>query len=222
MKQSILRLADFGDTAATTVALGGNLTNGTTAGYFTPLDGLWKQIYTDQALGVPLAYRYAITENTNPTYVAQSALATDVALQAMRNMYENIDARAFEGRSLVFQLTRSLWNNWLSFMEDKSLVFQLDRTEQGATKSSYRGIPIIVRNDWDRFIRVYHDTAATWHLPHRALLTDLNNIPIGTSDEGSLANVDSQYDFITKSWYLDFAYRLDMKILLEYALASAY
>ena len=223
--QSILRIADFGDVDASPVgdATGNELlTAGTVKTYFNMLNGLWKQIFTDQALAVPASYRFVIPENAAGDKATQGALAPDRALLAFRSMYENIDPRAFEGSNLVFQITRSLLNNWQSFMEDKSLGFMLQQTEQGSTSWSYRGIPIVVRYDWDRMIRAYHDLGLTFYLPHRAILTDINNIPIGTSDSESFTTLDSFYDRTDKKWYLDVAYKLDVKLLLEYELASAY
>lgn len=219
--QSQLRIADFGDTAAEVVGSGGYLTAGTTKTYFNMLDGMWKQVFTDQA-GAALIHRFTIDENTEATKAAQLALNASTALNVMRDLYNNIDPRAFEGRNLVFQITRTLFNNWQDYMEDKSLVFQLDRTEKGSTKFSYRGIPIVVRNDWDRMITTYHNLGATYYLPHRAVLTDLNNIPIGTSDEESLTTLKSWYSQDDEKHYIKVAYKLDVKILQEYAMAVAY
>jgi len=219
--QSILRIADFGDTAAEVVGSGGNLTAGTDKTYFNMLNGMWQQVETDQA-GSALIHRYTISENGEASKAAQLALATGRALAMFRDMYNEIDPRAFEGSNLVFQVTRSLFNNWQDFMEDKSQVFQLDRTEAGTTKWAYRGIPIVVRFDWDRFIKAYFDKSTTYYLPHRAILADLNNIPIGTSDEESLTNLESFYWLKDKKHYIDVAYKLDQKILQEYPVAVAY
>jgi hypothetical protein len=222
-KEAILRIADFADTAAEVVGSGGYLTAGTTKTYFNMLDGMWKQIFTDQA-GAALIHRFTIDENAEATKVAQLALATDAALKVLRDLYNNIDPRAFDDPTLTFQVTKSLLNNWQDFLEDKSLAFTLNQieTKEGVSKWSYRGIPIQVRNDWDRMIRTYHDLGATYYLPHRAILTGLNNIPIGTSDEESLTSLDSFYDRTDKVHYIDVAFKLDMKILQEYAMACAY
>ncbi len=223
--QNIIRVADFAATTHSPVGDGtGNelLTVGTTKTYFNMLNGLWQQIFTDQALATPLSYRYEITENAGADKATQLALAANTALLAFRDMYNNIDPRAFEGGSLVLQITRSLFNNWQDYLEDKSLAFMLTQAEKGSTTWSYRGIPIIVRNDWDRIIRAYFDNGTTYYLPHRAILTDINNIPIGTSDTESFSAIDSFYDRTDKKWYLDVAYKLDVKLLLEYELASAY
>jgi hypothetical protein len=112
--------------------------------------------------------------------------------------------------------------NWKAFLEDKSLVFQLQTAEQGAAMDTYRGIPIVVRNDWDRNIRTYEDNTVTYNLPHRAVLTATTNIPIGTADEGSFGNFDAFYDKVTLSHYFDTAWYLDAKLLEETQIAVAY
>lgn len=218
---SALRLAEFGDTAADVIANGGVLTAGTDKTYFNVLNGMWKQVFTDQALGTPLTYRYTIAKNTEATYATQNALASDDAYNMFVALYDNIDSRA-AGRNLVFQITRSLWNNWVAYIESKAGAYKIELLQDGTTKETFRGIPIVVRYDWDRIIKAYYDNGTSLNLPHRAILTNLENIPIGTSDEQSLTNFDSFYDQVTKSHYIDFAYKLDCKILEEYAVAVAY
>jgi len=219
--QSIFRISEFGDTNADVIASGGYLTAGTTKTYFNMLDGMWAQIFTDQA-GSALSYRHTITENAGASKSAQLNLAADAALKMFRGMYNNCDSRILDGNP-VYQVTRTLLSNWQDYMEDKSLSFSLQRTEEGkgSTPWSYRGIPIVPRYDWDRTIQTYM-SGTTYYLPHRCVLTDVNNIPIGTSDEGSLKEFDSFYVKKDKVWYLDFAYRLDQKNLQEKLMAVAY
>lgn len=220
--QSILRISSLASTTENVVGAGGHLTAGTTITYFTMLEGLWKQIWTAVAGGT-LTARTTITANLAPTYAGQDSLADDAALTIMREMYEKIDARARGNAGLVYQLTDSLYKNWLTFLENKSLAFTLQQTEQGKVgKATYRGIPIVVRYDWDRLIRTYFDSGAAWYLPHRAILTPISNVPIGTSDENSLQNLDMFYDKVTKSHYADVAYYIDCKLLEEYMIAVAY
>ena len=185
------------------------------------LDGLWAQLIAGVAAGtVP---RYTIPENGGASYVAQDNLAADRALLAMRDLYGKIDTRARIAGGMVFQITDSLYTNWLSYLEDKSLAFTLDRTEQGKiTRMSYRGIPIVVRYDWDRNIRTSFDTGAKWYLPHRILLGPIDNVPIGTSDKNDLDSLDMFYDRTTKKHHIDVAFYLDCKLLENYLAAVAY
>ncbi len=219
--RNIIRIADFSDPAIDTVGNGGVLTNGTDTGYFNQITGMWPQFFADQA-GSAKAYRHTITENGEATYAAQKELSATAARDTLRSMYNNIDPRAMQMQGLAYQLTRSLFNNWVDFLEDKSLGFTLDRAEDGSTQFSYRGIPIVVRDDWDRIIKSYFDNGTTLYLPHRAVLSSLQNLPIGTSDEESMSELRSFYDFKDKKWYMDVAYKLDMKVLEEELCAIAY
>ena len=220
--ESILRITSFGDTGALNVSGGGNITNGTSVLYFTMIEGLWEQIFTGVAAAT--LPRYTISENSGGSYTAQDNLAADRALLAMRSLYNKIDTRARTSEGLVFQMTDSLFKNWLSYLEDKSLAFTLQRTEEGkgTTLYTYRGIPIEVRYDWDRNIRAYFDTGTVWYLPHRMWLTTKNNVPVGTSDESDLSSLDMFYDRTTKSHYTDVAYYIDAKWLENYMGAAAY
>ncbi|MFA7362097.1 MAG: hypothetical protein WC139_13775 [Candidatus Kapaibacterium sp.] len=223
MTNNISRIAWFNDTAADVIANGGVLTAGTDKTYFNTISGLWKQIVTAvNALTIPAAQKVAISENGEASYAAQLLLASDSAINVLRGLYEALPAEAFDKPGLKFQITRSLYMNWKAFLEDKSLVFQLNTAEQGSAMDSYRGIPIVVRNDWDRNIRTYEDNGTTYNLPHRAVLTPITNIPIGTSDEGSFTSFDAFYDKVTMSHYFDTSWYLDVKLLEESQIAVAY
>lgn len=220
-KEAAFRITSFGDKTAALVSGGGHITNSVDVGYFTMINGLWQQVYTGVA--ATTVKRYTITENGQATKAAQLALGDTTALDAFRYMYENIDPRAFENGTLKYQVTRSLLNNWQALLEDKSLANAvLANVENGATKYSYRGIPIEVRLDWDRNITANLDATTTYYLPHRAILTTIENIPIGTSDEGSMEAIESFYDKKDKSWYYDGASYLDCKLLEEHKIAVAY
>ena len=220
-KEAIMRITAFGDTAAEVVGSGGYLTAGVDKTYFNMLSGLWKQIFT--AVSATTVHRYTIDENAQASKAAQLALADTRAHDVMKDLYEQIDPRAFEAGTLKYQLTRSLVNNWWALLEDKSLANAvMNRVEDKPTPLSYRGIPIEVRYDWDRNILANHDLSTTYYLPHRAILTPIENIPIGTSDEESMSDCDSFYDKKDKSWYYDGASMFDVKLLEEHNIAVAY
>ncbi len=149
-------------------------------------------------------------------------MASDRALKVFRNLYENIDTRAFRDGALVFEVTNSIMLNWQSFMEDKSLLISLDRTEDGVTKYQYRGIPIKVRYDWTNNLKSYFDTGTKLYLTNRAILGPISNIPVGTSDEGNLSDFDMFYDRTTKKLHTDVAYYIDSKLIENFMTAVAY
>jgi len=225
--KSILRISSFGDTAATTYALGGQIKDAATLPYFTILNGLWKQIFT--GVGALTIKRVTIAANQTHTQV----MGTDVALTTMRSMYNQIDAAFFSKTDKIFEVTKSFYDNYVDTLEAKSVVFSLDETINGVSPLKYRGVPIVVRYDWDENIAAYLTDDVTVggaspatvklpFLPNRAILTTKSNIPIGTSDTESMSTFDSFYDKKDSMWYLDVAYKLDLKILEEKLIVAAY
>jgi len=59
-------------------------------------------------------------------------------------------------------------------------------------------------------------------LPHRALMTVKENIPLGTADSGSFNDYDVFYDKTDKLTYVDIATTLDCKLLEEHLFQVAY
>ncbi len=230
IKLSVIRHAEFGNTNASPIgdATGDQtLTVGIDKTYFNVIDGMWQQLEADAALAPNnLGYRATIAENALASKALQLALGNTTALDTMRDIYENIAPEAFEGQKLKFQITRSLFNNWMAFLEDKSLVFTLTQAEtKGVTdKYTYRGIPIEVRYDWDRTIRAYYDNGTTYHLPHRILLSDNSNIPVGTRDSESLSSFSSKFidNGVSEKHYIKYAYNIDCKVLEEDKLAYGF
>lgn len=218
--RAIIRIAEFSDKAAAVVGSGGYLTTGTTTGLFTMNNGLWKQIFTDGA-GDQLIYRYEISENAQATKEAQLALAEDAAYKIFVGLVENLPPEAMGMRN-VLQITKTLWDNWVKYIENKAGAYRPELLQDGMTKETFRGFPLLVRSDWDRLIRKYHNLGASYYLPHRAILTDINNIPIGTSDTQSFSTLDTWYEKKDKTLYTDIAWREDCKLLQEEAIAVAY
>lgn len=219
----ISRYVDFGDTEIALIGDGGVLAESDDFGVenFNCLDGKWKQLFAIATADT--TKKVSISENGQASYALQDALATDRALKTFRAMYEKADARMFGQQGLHFEVTRSLFNNWQAFREDKGFNFVVNADEAATSgQNNYRGIPIVVRDDWDRSIRMFFDNGTKYNLPHRALLIANGNQPIGTLDEGSLTEVKSWYNMDDELWKLKFASKLDVKILEDKMVMVAY
>jgi hypothetical protein len=223
MKSMLNRLVWFGDTSAENVTDSGVIKDGVDVKYFTPIDGLFKQIFTD----VPTtASNYvAIAKNSGASYALQE-LAADTALGIFRAMYNKMDARFFQaledGAQPILEVTRELFQNYQDQLEDKSLVFTLAEAKEGVNGLTYRGIPIKVRYDWDNNIKSYQDNGTKLNLPHRAILTVKENIPVGTLSTNDFNNLESWYEQKDKANYIDFDLKIDAKHLLDYMTVAAY
>jgi len=220
MLEAIWRIAWFADTTADNVSGGGVITDGIDVEFFDMIDGLFKQIFTAVAGGS--IKKISIPENAGTTYVAQDNLPIDRAYEVFKAVYNGADSRLRGVKGAKILATDSMIANWIDFMEDKSLTFQTERAEKGTSKLTFRGIPIVKMDIWDRMIRAYEDDGSAWHLPHRVVFTIPQNIPIGTMDEESMQEVDSFYEKKDKTNILDAVWTEDAKLIQEYLTIVAY
>jgi hypothetical protein len=225
MTAMLNRLVWFSDKAAGNVtADGGVIKDGVDVKYFNIFDGLFKQIFAEIPEGA--ANHVSIAANDELNYADQQVLPADAGLKTLRKMYNAMDARFFDawqkGAQPQFLITRQLFQNYQDHLEDKSLAFTLAEVKDGVTVMSYRGIPIKVRHDWDANIRSYQDNGTKFNLPHRAVLTVKENIPVGTVSKEDLEKIESWYEKKDKANYIDFDLKLDTKHLLPYLTVAAY
>lgn len=214
------RLAWFGDTAANTVASGyGTMTNGTNLSLFNCLNGLWQQAFA--AVTAETLERVTIAKNAEASYAAQ-ALGEDNAFDTFKAMYEAADPRLFQTTGYQYIVTRSMHLNYIASLEKKGLSNGLNPLDNAAYGPNvFRGIPILVNDEWDRIIRQYFNSGTKWDKPHRAMLTAPSNIPAGFI-ENDIATVDSWYSRDDEAAYIKIRNEFDVKLLEEYAAVVAY
>lgn len=218
IKVSVNAKVWLSDTAADDFAGGGNFTNsGFNAGLWDQFDGLWKQIFADG--NIP---RYTIAKNGNASYALQ-ALAAGEGHTILKSLYNDADARLLGADDTQFLVTRSIFDNYLDYLEStQNAGGTVEVTEDGRKMLRYRGIPVILQNEWDRLQNLYQNDGTVVYRPHRALLTVPGNIPVGTLSESDLENLESFYDKKDKTNIVDYAYFLDAKHLESYMSAVAY
>jgi len=218
LKVSVLAKVWLSDTAADDFTGGGNFTDsGFNAGLWNQFDGLWKQIFADGA--VP---RYTITENGGATYLLQ-ALTAGKSQTIFQNLYENADSRLLGDPDAQILVTRSIWDNFLALIETKEANGGIVTTmADGRITMTYRGIPIVLMNEWDRTNKLYQNDGTVTFRPHRAILTTPSNIKIGTLSESDLQNLESFYDQTLKTNIVDYGYFLDAKFGESYMASVAY
>jgi hypothetical protein len=224
MLESVYRIAWFGDTAGDTISQGGDITNGTDTDYFTIIKGIFAQLY-DIVIANP-ARRTTIARNAQATYANQLFDATDttndVATKIFQNLKFEADYRLRSKSGLVIISTLSLIDQYERERTSKDLEVAYMRLENGMDAVKVGGIPVIPFQLWDRYIDAYYNNGTKWLNPHRALLTTVDNIPIGTEEEGNLAEMDPFYDKVNKKYICDFGYNIDAKVLKDEEVQFAY
>lgn len=210
----------FSDTAADVHTGTGVFTTGTDLALWNVIDGLWKQIIAEVGSGD--SNYVEITANAGVSYAAQ-ALGTDAAFNTFVAMVKAADERLIGDPDAKLYVTRSLADNYRDTLRSKTLgAGFIEVTENGKQQLFFDGIPVEIMYVWDRTIKASQDNGVTYNLPHRALLTTPDNIPVGTLSESDFEELDSFYDRKSKSNIIDVALALDTKFLEAYMAVAAY
>lgn len=224
--EAVLRLAWFGDTAAANYndSPAGKITNGVDTDFFTPFDGLWKQLF---AIGTADSNRLnAIAQNAEATFSAQAFDDTDttnkVVTKLFRNMLKGADYRLREQQNLVILCTQSLADQYVDELEAGGVDASFKIITDGIGTLTRNGVTIVSINFWDRYIKAYQSSGTAYYRPHRAILTVKDNIQIGCEEESNLAELDPFYDKKSKKFIVDFGFNLDAKVVEDYMVQLAY
>jgi len=94
--------------------------------------------------------------------------------------------------------------------------------ENGQVSLTYRGIPVVKIEVWDRTIAAYQDNGTKWNLPHRAVLVTPTNLQVGTEEVTAMSGMDVFNDKKSKKNFIDFAFNIDAKVVLDYEIQVAY
>jgi hypothetical protein len=221
LTRSVFRIAWFADTAAALTSGGGVFLIGTDLELFDQLDGLWKQIFAE----VTGDSRITITENAEATFALQdSELTPDDAKEYLELMWDAADPRLKADPEVRFYVTESIYEKYSKWLRNKAADGGglTEATVNGVQNVAFNGKPVMPMYEWDRYIRTYQQNGTKYNLPHRALLTIPQNLALGTTSTEDLENLESFYDKVTKTNYLDYAYTLDAKFLEAYLAVVAY
>ena len=211
----------FSDTAAALHSGAGVFSTGTDLTLYSVIDGIWKQVFAEISSGD--SNYIEIAENSLASYALQKALGASTAYDTFEAMVNAGDERLVSDVDARFYVTRSLADNYRDYLRSNTLGAGFtDITENGKRILTFDGYQIEVRYDWDRIIRANQDNGTVYNLPHRALLTTPENIPVGTLATEDFETLDSFYDKVTKANYIDVAFSMDAKFLESYMAVAAY
>lgn len=216
--EEILRKVWFNELTAATQANGGELTNGTDIGYFNTFDGIFKQFRAN----LMATNRVVIAENAQTTYATQ-ALVAGRGKAILNALWSKADMRLRANPDAHILVTQTIWDAYLADLEaiENAGAGNITTTEDGKTVLKYRGIELIPMHIWDRVIGEYYNTGTAWIMPHRAVLTTADNVPIGTLSKSDFDSLEAFYDKYNKVNVIDGAYSIDSKILEDYLIVMA-
>ena len=218
IEETNLRLVWFGDKDADTIANSGMIATAEAVPFFTPVNGLWKQIFAAVTAGN--VQRHTITQNAGADFAAQ-VLPDNAASGILRNVYNQSDSRLKNDPNGIFIVTQSVFDNYSDELE-RSGLSAVGNIELNNGVMTYKNRPIIVADFMDRIISAHQNTGIREIDPHRVVFTNINNIPVGTLDTAELNDVRVHYDETDETVYARSRYSIDAKLLEEYRISVAY
>lgn len=222
LADSILRHSWFGDTAAAVIASGGNFTAGTDLDYFNVIDGLWKQGYAIVAGDSTRNSGTLTSKNAEATFADQKFDSTDTTAKlvstALDATYYDADERLRdlkETGGLVYLVTQTVADQYERELKAATGVTPAwEATQNGLPYLRCNGIAVVAMPFWDRMINTYYKGASTAfkrHLPHRILLTTVENLHLATDKAEFFDKVEVDYLPKERTNIIDAGYNIDAK-----------
>lgn len=209
--KALFRIIWFSDTNAEIE--GSAYTDGIDLGYFSIIDGLFKQlriiVSADPSVG------YDILANAEINYDSQlSYLSPSDAYDILSGMYYKakpaLRARKSQMRFLV---TQTIADKYEQYLTGKGISETYKNLVDGVDALMFNGIPVIPMPLWDEMIQAYQDMGSHWYNPHRALLTIRDVIATGTPSEQYFDSFDLWYDKTSRANYVLVKDKIDAKVL---------
>ncbi len=152
--------------------------------------------------------------------VLPADLATDEGVSILTSLWKLAPNELIEFgvRGMRYMVTRSVMENYMETLEELNGSDEAHRTMlNGTSVLTYRGVPIVVRPEWDTHI----DADFGGVFPHRAILTVPENFVLGTDLNGADNLVEMFYDQTEQENIMRAQYKAGTQIIHELELLVA-
>ena len=220
----IRRLVWFGDTAvAAANATDAGLKAAGNVKFFSPLDGLWKQIFAEVTANA--LQRVTIDENSQVTTALQLNLAAGRSIELFESMWAKADDRLKADPTAKFMVSGAIFENYRQWLQSQSLPFNPTLTMDGMPSLMWNGHEVVnMSSIWGVNLSYFtnNTTDNAYWLPNRILFTAPSNIPVGTLNDGDFNELESWYERKERKNYTAYGMTLDAKFLEGYMGVAAY
>ncbi len=206
------RMFWFGDLDAKNVSDGGVVTDGVNTGYFTILDGLWKQV-VEQAAGNESQHPVTIKENEGATYQEQEMDPANVQDYLTKLVFgAPLQLRQMSDKFIL--VTQTVYDAYeQSLMGACCLESSRTALINGIDALKFKGIPVVAMPIWDKLILAYEDTGEKLNNPHRMLFTAKSILGLGVDNYRRMGQLRIWYDPKDKMVYINSMGRADAKLI---------
>lgn len=192
--------------------------------FYDYIDGIWHQVFDLVTSGD--IQRYTIALNAQTTTAAQMAVTADLAKTYLDAMWAKADPRLKAHPDARFYVSGMIWDMYENYLTGKGVNAEVEYQMNGLSALKYKGKPVInMATIWDVPLQAdFYDNSVNqaYYLPHRALLTIPQNIPVGTLNESDLNSLETWYNIDLRLYKAAYGFSLDAKVLENYLTVAAY
>jgi len=186
--------------------------------FYTPTDGVWKQIVEDSTIE-----RFTITKNAQTT-VANQALAAGESVTIFNAVIKNAKTQLRQSLDKQLLVSRDVFDNYVDYLISKGENNSIQYTVDGIASVKYKGIPVInMEGAWISFETILQNTTSGVQLdPHKVILTTPSNIAVGTLQESGIKELDTHFDWLTKKTYIAYGFTVNAIVVEADMISVAY
>jgi len=206
------------DTDATNVGDGAGselITAGVDTDYFDIIDGFWKQIGV--IVAATPAQLTVVAANSEVTKALQfSELTPTLAMGYLMNATYDMPVELVRQPNKIGMITRYFANQVKKqFQTTNTHPDAYQATIDGVDVLKVNGIEFAIIDDWTEQILAYNDLGASYHLPHRAIITTKENLAYGIETASGFAQFNTFFDPVSEYSFINMLDKIDVKILQD-------
>lgn len=225
MNKMFWRIAWLGDEDAANFdgSPEGEITNSVDTKLFSLLNGFWKQIYT--IVAADSDRRVTVTANAQSTHSTQTNttnFSAETAFGYLQSLTYNAHPALRQATNKIGLATRSFVDRAEQYLMDKSINPTYENLTSGIQALRINGQLWIPLDIWDEQIRAYQDNGTKYVRPHRAVLTTADNLAVGVPSTDRLERFDIWYEKKDRKNYIEAIDKLDVKVLQDNLIQTAY
>lgn len=231
IKESAERLAWLGDTEADNVSEGSYITDSVDPKFYTPLDGIWKQIFDAKTAGTLTAFTNVAANEEATKALQLSTLDDDAAFAIVKGVYDQAPDPLKLDPAAYIWVTPQVYNQYKNYLAANTLsgggIAMI--TLEGIPTPTYMGVPLKTSLLIGQKILTDMEVSdggspevLTYNLPHRAVMATPDLLPAATTNTEDIEALESFYEQKDRKSYIRFDYALDVKVVRPDMISVAY
>lgn len=229
LTEAVERLAWLGDTEAANTIDNGYVKDTIDVKFYSPLDGIWKQVFTAVTAGT--CPHTNVTRNEQTTKATQLAISDAEAFAMIKGVYDNADDALKLDPTTYIRVTAAVYNGYKNYITSGEFAYGgfSEKIINGVSAVAYMGVPVYtslfesktILNDFEISDGGSPETL-TYNLPHRAIMATPDLLPCATINMEDIGALDSEYVWKDRKSYVRFDFDLDVKVVRPDMISVAY